>query len=108
MPCCTRICCTTCIPSAWRRGRSNAEGEPTLAEQSRNAETDRRASALNHPLVQMILQEFPGATLDAVRDENADAYGLLPVQAQDEPDLPEFAPPEAEPVGFDPDIPEED
>jgi len=92
----------------WTIALSNAEGEPTLAEQSRNAETDRRTNALNHPLVQMILQEFPGATLDEVRDENVDAYGLLPVQAQEEPDLPDFAPPDAEPVGFDPDIPEED
>ncbi|WP_421992008.1 DNA polymerase III subunit gamma/tau [Roseococcus sp.] len=92
----------------WTIALSNAEGEPTIAEQSRSAETDRRTAALNHPLVQMILQEFPGATLDAVRDENVDAYGLLPVQAQDEPDFPDFAPPEAEPAGFDPDIPEED
>lgn len=91
----------------WTIALSNAEGEPTLADQSRSAETDRRTAALNHPLVQAILQEFPGATLDAVRDENVDAYGLLPVQAA-EPDLPDFAPPDAEPAGFDPDIPEED
>ena len=91
----------------WTIALSNAEGEPTLADQSRTAETDRRTAALNHPLVQTILQEFPGATLDEVRDENVDEYGLLPVQAA-EPDLPDFAPPEAEPVGFDPDIPEED
>jgi DNA polymerase-3 subunit gamma/tau len=92
----------------WTIALSNAEGAPTLATQSRTAETDRRALAASHPFVQRILQEFPGATLDAVRDENVDAYGLLPVQAQDEPDLPDFAPPDAEPAGFDPDIPEED
>ncbi|WP_424811800.1 DNA polymerase III subunit gamma/tau [Roseococcus sp. YIM B11640] len=92
----------------WTVALSNAPGEVTLAEQSRNAETDRRTAALNHPLVQAILQEFPEAKLEAVRDENVDAYGLLPVIAQDEPDLPDFAPPDAEPAGFDPDIPEED
>nr|WP_314074946.1 DNA polymerase III subunit gamma/tau [uncultured Roseococcus sp.] len=92
----------------WTIALSNAEGEPTLADQSRTAETDRRAAAASHPFVLAILQEFPGATLDAVRDENVDEYGLLPIQAQDEPDLPDFAPPEAEPVGFDPDTPEED
>ena len=83
----------------WTIALSNAEGEPTLAEQSRSAETDRRALARSHPMVQAILAEFPGAQLDAVRDENTDAYGLMPV-------MPEFAPPEAESAGFE--LPEED
>lgn len=94
----------------WTIALSNAEGEPTLAEQSRSAETDRRALARSHPMVQAILAEFPGAQLDAVRDENTDAYGLVPV-IRDEPDPespngPDFAPPEAESAGFE--LPEED
>ena len=89
----------------WTIALSNAEGEPTLAEQSRSAETDRRALARSHPMVQAILAEFPGAQLDAVRDENTDAYGLVPV-IRNEPDMPEFAPPEAEAAGFE--LPEED
>ena len=91
----------------WTVALSNAEGEPTIAEQSRSAETDRRAVAHSHPLVQAILIAFPGAQLDAVRDDKADAYGLMPV-IQAEPEFQEFAPPDAEPVSYDPEIPEED
>ena len=94
----------------WMVALSNAEGEPTLAEQSRTAETDRRAAAQSHPIVQAILLAFPGAHLDAVRDDSVDAYGLKAIVApgitEDEPDFPEFAPPEAESAGLD--FPEED
>ena len=89
----------------WMVALSNAEGEPTLAEQSRSAETDRRAAAHSHPMVQAILLAFPGAELNAVRDDSVDAYGLKTI-ATDEPDFPEFAPPEAESAGLEP--PEED
>ncbi|MBX9750379.1 MAG: DNA polymerase III subunit gamma/tau [Roseococcus sp.] len=93
--------------SRWTVALSNAEGEPTLAEQSRTAETDRRAVAQSHPIVQAILLAFPGAQLDAVRDDSVDAYGLKPVITIDEePDFPEFAPPEAEAARLD--FPEED
>ncbi len=90
----------------WTVALSNAEGEPTLAEQSRMAETDRRAAAQSHPIVQAILLAFPGAQLDAVRDDSVDAYGLKPIVTEDEPDFPEFAPPEAESAGLE--FPEED
>lgn len=90
----------------WTVALSNAEGEPTLAEQSRSAETDRRAAAQSHPIVQAILLAFPGAQIDAVRDESVDEYGLKPIIRDEEPDFPEFAPPEAESAGFD--LPEED
>ncbi len=60
----------------WTIALSNAEGEPTLAEQGRVAEAGRRAVAQSHPLVQAILQAFPGAAIEAVRDEATDAYGL--------------------------------
>jgi DNA polymerase-3 subunit gamma/tau len=89
----------------WTIALSNAPGEPTLAEQGQAAEADRRAAALEHPMVQAILAAFPGATLGAVRDANADAYGLVP--AAPEPDLPDFAPPDAEPAHDDA-LPEED
>ena len=90
----------------WTVALSNAEGEPTLAEQSRTAETDRRAAAQSHPIVQAILLAFPGAQLDAVRDDSVDAYGLKPIITDEEPDFPEFAPPEAEAAGLE--FPEED
>ena len=79
----------------WTVALSNAEGEPTLADQSRSAETDRREVAHGHPLVQAILLAFPGAQLHAVRDDTLDAYGLKPAD-QDTLAEPAF------------DIPEED
>ena len=94
----------------WTIALSNAEGEPTLAEQGRSADADRRATARSHPLVQAILQAFPGAVIEAVRNAAADNYGLLvetpaarTAEREDEPgeDWPEFAPPEAEPAGLD-------
>jgi DNA polymerase-3 subunit gamma/tau len=84
----------------WTVTISNEAGEPTLAEQGRSADEDRRASARNHPLVQAILAAFPGATIEAVRDAGADDYGLplTPAAATAEPeddDGRDFAPPEA-------------
>ena len=77
----------------WTIALSNAEGEPTLAEQGRVAEAGRRAVAQSHPLVQAILQAFPGAAIEAVRDEATDAYGLPaggPAAApRDSDDLPD-------------------
>jgi DNA polymerase-3 subunit gamma/tau len=91
----------------WTIALSNAPGEPTLAEQGKAAEAERLTLAQSHPLVQAVLAAFPGAAIAAVRDEGADAYGL-PVIASTEPepdtlpeDMPEFAPPDAEPVALD-------
>ncbi len=93
----------------WTIALSNAEGEPTLAEQGKLADASRREIAASHPLVQAILAAFPGASIQAVRDEGTDAYGLAAapvIAAEPEPDtlpedMPEFAPPEAEPVELD-------
>ena len=64
--------------------------------------------ARSHPLVQAVLQAFPGAVIEAVRDGSLDAYGLPPPSAASSDDDRDFAPPDAEPVGLDDDIPEED
>ncbi|UPY37562.1 DNA polymerase III subunit gamma/tau [Sediminicoccus sp. KRV36] len=84
----------------WTVALSNAEGEPTLAEQSRAAETDRRAVAQTHPIVQAILLAFPGAQLDAVRDDSVDAYGLKPIIAPGSDEEPEYVPPEMESLSY--------
>ncbi len=86
----------------WTVALSNAPGGPTLAEQAATAEAGRREMARNHPLVLAILEHFPGAAMEAVRDAETDAYGLKPVvAAEEEPDdLPDFAPPDAEPADF--------
>ncbi|MDT7949978.1 MAG: DNA polymerase III subunit gamma/tau [Acetobacteraceae bacterium] len=72
----------------WTIALSQAEGEPTLAEQGQAADLARRGVAAEHPLVRAILEAFPGATIDRVTDHRADAYGLAAA-----PDAP-----------FDPDI----
>jgi DNA polymerase III subunit gamma/tau len=79
----------------WTIALSGAEGEETLAEQGAQADAARRASAADHPLVRAILEAFPGARIDAVHDSSADAYGL-PSAPEREPDMPPFAPPDAE------------
>jgi DNA polymerase-3 subunit gamma/tau len=86
----------------WTIALSTAQGEPTLAEQGNAADTQRRVSAADHPLVRAILDTFPGARIETVHDRSADDYGL-PIGAVAlvetplaEPDMPEFAPPDAE------------
>ncbi|PWS38391.1 DNA polymerase III subunit gamma/tau [Falsiroseomonas bella] len=91
----------------WTISLVNAGGGATLAEQGRAAEQDRRALARAHPLVQAVLEAFPGATIEAVRDGALDAYGLPPPSAPDG-DGRDFAPPDAEPAGFDDEFPAED
>ncbi len=84
----------------WTIALSTAPGEPTLGEQEQSADTKRRHAAAEHPLVRAILEAFPGATIAAVRDSALDDYGLLPETAipLGEPDIPGFAPPDAEPA----------
>ena len=50
-----------------------------------------------------ILEAFPGARIEAVHDTAADAYGL-PAEPSD---LPDFAPPDAEPMDGEPPDPSE-
>jgi DNA polymerase-3 subunit gamma/tau len=77
----------------WTIALSAAAGEPTLAEQGNAADAARRSHAADHPLVRAILDAFPGARIEGVHDPAADAYGLVP---EPPPDLPGFAPPDAE------------
>ncbi|MBV8613792.1 MAG: DNA polymerase III subunit gamma/tau [Acetobacteraceae bacterium] len=77
----------------WTIALSSAAGEPTLAAQGNAAEAGRRAAAAEHPLVRAILEAFPGARIETVHDANADYYGLPAA-----PDMPDFAPPDAEPA----------
>ena len=54
-----------------------------------------RPAAADHPLVRAIMAAFPGARIDTVHDKTTDAYGL-PATILDAPDIPDFAPPDAE------------
>jgi DNA polymerase-3 subunit gamma/tau len=81
----------------WTIALSTAAGEPTLAEQGEAADAARRSAAAEHPLVQAIFAAFPGARIEAVRDEGTDAYGLpTPPTAPRAADIPDFAPPDAD------------
>ncbi len=85
----------------WTIAISAAPGEPTIAEQGNAADTARKTAAADHPLVRTILAAFPGARIDTVHDKTADAYGLPAVIAE-VPDIPDFAPPDAEYFDDDP------
>ena len=81
----------------WTIALSREAGEPTLASQGQAADTARRAEAATHPLVQAILDAFPGAKIASVTDSRADAYGLVDtVPLTEEGDGREFAPLDAE------------
>ncbi len=82
----------------WTVAISSSAGEATLAVQGNEADQSRRDRAAAHPLVRAILEAFPGAKIDAVRDPAADDYGLPIEIALGEPDMPEFAPLDAEPA----------
>ena len=55
----------------WLVSVSGDLGAPTLKEQAQAAEAEMRRRAAEHPLVKAVLDAFPGATIDAVRDLKA-------------------------------------
>jgi DNA polymerase-3 subunit gamma/tau len=59
----------------WLVSPSNASigGEPTLRDQEERRERDLRNEVAAHPLVQAVLETFPGATITAVRERFASA-----------------------------------
>jgi DNA polymerase-3 subunit gamma/tau len=59
--------------SRWLIAVSEAEGEPTLREQEEGRQQDLRNEVTSHPLVQAVLETFPGATIAAVRERFAAA-----------------------------------
>jgi DNA polymerase-3 subunit gamma/tau len=52
----------------WLVSLSGDLGAPTLKEQAQAVEAELRRRAAEHPLVKAVLDAFPGATIDAVRD----------------------------------------
>jgi DNA polymerase-3 subunit gamma/tau len=74
----------------WLVAHSEAEGqgEPTLREQEEDRERDLRNEVASHPLVQAVLDTFPGATIAAVRErfaaEESETDELSPGDPADE------------------------
>ncbi len=52
----------------WIVSVSGEEGQPTLAEQAEAREASLRNEAAQHPLVRKVLETFPGARIEAVRE----------------------------------------
>ena len=77
----------------WMISVSEAEGEPTLRQQEEGRDRDLRNEVASHPLVQAVLETFPGATITAVRERFAgsepEADELLPDNPVDEPGIAE-------------------
>ncbi len=57
----------------WIVAVSQAEGAPTLAAQEAQREAALQSEIAAHPLVQAVLETFPGATIAAVREQFAAA-----------------------------------
>ena len=58
--------------ASWLVSVSSQDGAATLRQQMDAAEATRRGAAISHPLVQAALDAFPGATVEAVRDQAPD------------------------------------
>ena len=84
----------------WTVALATAAGEPTLAEQGQAADQARRTTAADHPLVRAIMETFPGARIEAVRDPKADAYGLPAHISLGGEAVPSFAPDDPETGGL--------
>ncbi len=73
--------------SRWVISISQGEGAPTLREQNREAEAEKRRLLLQHPLVKAAMETFPGAELVARRErarKNQDQNPERPVGAEDD------------------------
>ncbi len=75
---------TEATGTRWTIALSTAEGEATIAEQGSAADSARRVTAADHPLVRAIIDAFPGARIDTVHDTSVDEYGLPAVGQQAE------------------------
>ena len=79
--------------SRWLVSVSGDLGAPTLKEQAQAADAALRRRAAEHPLVKAVLDAFPGATIDAVRDlkatQTAEPSSDTDDEAAVEPVLPE-------------------
>jgi DNA polymerase-3 subunit gamma/tau len=72
----------------WMVAHSSEPGQPTLREQAEAAAREVKSNAASHPLVQAVLERFPGAQIVDVRaraDEAADAGPAEAILGEDAP-----------------------
>ena len=72
-PTASASCSSEWTGTRWLIAVSEAAGEPTLRDQGERREHDLRNEVAEHPLVQAVLETFPGATIAAVRERFAPA-----------------------------------
>jgi DNA polymerase-3 subunit gamma/tau len=89
-------CLNEWTSTRWFISVSGDLGAPTLKQQAQAVEAEMRRRASEHPLVKAVLDAFPGATIDSVRD-------LTTPEAKPESDAEEEAAPLPEEL-----LPEED
>jgi DNA polymerase-3 subunit gamma/tau len=87
----------------WTIALSAAPGEPTLAELDVAESARQRADAARHPLVQAILEAFPGARIETAEPDSPHATAPPPPREPAPNDAtpdegPGFAPDDAEPA----------
>jgi DNA polymerase-3 subunit gamma/tau len=70
----------------WVVSISSEAGEPTLAEQEERRVRDLREQAAEDPMVRAVLETFPGAVIEAVRELAPLDPGGDPAAAAPEPD----------------------
>jgi DNA polymerase III subunit gamma/tau len=75
----------------WLVAVSEAEGEPTRRQRNERRESDLRTGVAAHPLVQAVLETFPGATIAAIRERLPVADGNDETNVGDEPDAADAA-----------------
>lgn len=69
----------------WAVGTSRAQGQPTLAEQKQAADKKKKQNAAAHPTMQAVLEAFPGARIETVREKETleiPGEGMEPTEAQ--------------------------
>jgi len=70
--------------SRWLVSVSGDLGAPTLKEQAQQIDAEMRRRAAEHPLVKAVLDAFPGATIEAVRDLKATQTAAPSSDGEDE------------------------
>jgi DNA polymerase III subunit gamma/tau len=75
----------------WLVGIASEGGQPSLKEQDEAREHSIRGEAARHPLVRAVLDAFPGARIEAVREIEAPADEAAPPPPEAEDDEGEFS-----------------
>ncbi len=72
----------------WIVALSSEEGAPTLREVSEKEKSERLTGVRAHPLVQAVMDRFPGAQIVAIRDAADPAVEAVPVPTEDDDGIP--------------------